>query len=127
MAGREPVLIHPGDALKRGIEEGMLVRVYNDRGACLAGAKLANEVRPGVVVMATGAWFDPVYSEGNQIELERSGNPNMMTLDKGTSRLAQASSAQTALVEVERYTGAAPEVETYQLPKIRPYAQQGDT
>ena len=127
VAGREPVLMHPGDALKRGIEEGMLVRVYNDRGACLAGAKLATEVRPGVVVMATGAWFDPVYSEGNQIELERSGNPNMMTLDKGTSRLAQASSAQTALVEVERYTGAAPEVETYQLPDIRPDPQQGDT
>ncbi|MDX1540888.1 MAG: molybdopterin-dependent oxidoreductase, partial [Geminicoccaceae bacterium] len=36
--GREPVLIHPDDAQARGIADGDLVRVFNERGACLGGA-----------------------------------------------------------------------------------------
>jgi biotin/methionine sulfoxide reductase len=34
--------------------------------------------------------------------LEKHGNPNVVTGDKGTSRLGQSSVAQTVLVEVER-------------------------
>ena len=55
--------------------------------------------------MATGAWFDPAPAAG---EPERHGNPNVLTLDIGTSRLAQGSSALTALVEIERWSGALP-------------------
>ena len=40
--------------------------------------------------------------------LDRHGNPNVLTLDKGTSRLAQGPSAQTALVELERFDGGRP-------------------
>ena len=50
-----------------------------------------------VVALPDGAWFgDP---GGN---LDPHGNPNVLTLDVGTSRLAQGSSAHTALVEVAR-------------------------
>ena len=45
----------------------------------------------GVVVMATGAWFDP-----RDAALERHGNPNVLTRDEGTSRLAQGCSALSA-------------------------------
>jgi biotin/methionine sulfoxide reductase len=53
-----------------------------------------------VVELATGAWFDP---EDPAVigSLDKHGNPNMLTRDKGTSRLAQCSTAQTALVQVE--------------------------
>ena len=34
--GRQPVTLHPDDAAARGIADGDLVRVFNDRGACLA-------------------------------------------------------------------------------------------
>ena len=57
--GREPVRIHPQDAAARGIGDGDIVRLYNDRGECLAGAVLSDALRPGVVQLATGAWYDP--------------------------------------------------------------------
>ncbi|MCZ6524118.1 MAG: molybdopterin-dependent oxidoreductase [Alphaproteobacteria bacterium] len=113
--GREPVLINPGDAAARGIEDGDVVRLYNDRGACLAGARLSGEVRPGVIVLPTGAWYDPEEPAG----LERHGNPNVLTLDKGTSRLGQGPSAHTTLVEIERFAGAPPAVEAFEPPAIR--------
>src|SRR5436190_12255946 len=59
IGGREPVRIHPQDATARGISDGDIVRLYNDRGACLAGAMLSDALRPGVVQLATGAWYDP--------------------------------------------------------------------
>ena len=71
VAGREPVRVNPADAARRGIHDGDVVRLFNDRGACLAGAVVDPDVMPGVVVMATGAWFDPPSAEG---EPERHGN-----------------------------------------------------
>jgi biotin/methionine sulfoxide reductase len=115
VAGREPVAINTDDAKARGISDGDLVRLFNDRGACLAGAIVTDEVRPGAIRLYTGAWYDPV--EGGKIgSLDRHGNPNVLTLDKGTSKLGQGPAAQTALVEVERYTGDAPAVSVFEPP-----------
>jgi trimethylamine-N-oxide reductase (cytochrome c) len=36
--GREPCYINPDDAKERGIKDGDVVRVFNDRGQLLAGA-----------------------------------------------------------------------------------------
>ena len=58
--GREPVRINPADAAVRGITDGQIVRLFNDRGACLAGAVITDAVRPGVVQLSTGAWYDPL-------------------------------------------------------------------
>ena len=101
IASREPVTLHPEDAGERGISDGDVVRIFNERGACLAGAVLSEGVRRGVVQMATGAWFDPMAA-GSAGSLDRHGNPNVLTLDTGTSRLAQGCSALTALVQVEK-------------------------
>ncbi len=115
--GREPVRIHPNDARARGISDGDIVRVFNDRGACLAGAVVSDRLRVGVVELATGAWFDP--SDAAQPgSLERHGNPNVLTRDIGTSRLAQGPTAQTCLVEIERYNAPAPAVRAFDPPPI---------
>jgi len=114
--GREPVLIHPDDAAARGIVDGDVVRLFNERGTCLAGARITSSVRAGVVVLPTGAWYDPDAPGG----LDRHGNPNVLTLDKGTSRLAQGPSAHTALVELERAEGHVPEVAAFETPTILP-------
>ena len=115
VAGREPVRVNPADAARRGIHDGDVVRLFNTRGACLAGAVVDADVMPGVVVMATGAWFDPPSAKG---EPERHGNPNVLTLDIGTSPLAQGTSALTALVEIERWTKMAPPVRAFTPPEL---------
>lgn len=53
--GREPLWMHPSDAQARDIREGSVVKVYNDRGAILAGVHLSEQILPGVVQMSTGA------------------------------------------------------------------------
>ncbi|QYJ24355.1 molybdopterin-dependent oxidoreductase [Achromobacter sp. ES-001] len=108
--GCEPISMHPEDAAARGIADGDRVRVFNARGACLAGVRLDAGMLPGVVQMSTGAWSDP---DG---DLDRHGNPNTLTADIGTSRLTQGSSAQTALVQVE----AAPNLDQNLGPNLDP-------
>jgi biotin/methionine sulfoxide reductase len=117
VAQREPVWINPDDAAARGIASGDVVRLYNARGACLAGAVVSDAIRPGVVQLATGAWFDPL-DPAEIGSLDKHGNPNVLTLDKGTSKLAQCCVAQTALVEVERYNGEVPEITAFAPPTV---------
>ena len=116
VAGREPVQTHPDDAAKRDIKDGDVVRLFNDRGACLAGAVVTENVRPGVVCLATGAWFDPL-DPAEIGSLDKHGNPNVVTLDKGTSKLGQCCSAQSALVEIERHDGEVPPITAHDQPK----------
>jgi biotin/methionine sulfoxide reductase len=113
--GREPVRIHPSDAAARGIASGDVVRLFNDRGACLAGAVLSMALRPGVVQLATGAWYDPIDPAADN-PLCVHGNPNVMTRDAGTSKLAQACTGQLTIVQVERYEGALPPIRAFEPP-----------
>ncbi|MBA2279980.1 MAG: molybdopterin-dependent oxidoreductase [Actinomycetota bacterium] len=115
VAGREPIRIHPADAGARGIDDGDVVRVFNDRGECLAGAIVTDEVRPQVVNLSTGAWYDPV-DPARPGALCAHGNPNVLTADVGSSRLAQGCSGQHVLVEVERFAGEPPPVRAHRPP-----------
>jgi biotin/methionine sulfoxide reductase len=110
--GREGVLMHPDDAAQRGLSAGQVIRVFNARGACLAGLRLSDDIRQGVIQIATGAWYDP---DGT---LCRHGNPNVLTPDKGTSRLAQGPIAHSCLVEVEAAPDNPAPVRAYTPPEI---------
>jgi len=113
--GREPIRLHPADAAARGIRSGDVVRVFNDRGSCLAGAVVTDAVRPRVVQLSTGAWYDPL-DPTDPTAMCVHGNPNVLTFDRGTSKLAQGCSGQHALVEIERWTGPLPPVRAYDPP-----------
>jgi len=117
--GREPIHMAPADAARRSLADGDVVRVFNDRGACLAAVRIDERHREGVVIMATGGWYDPLVP-GEIGTLEKGGNPNVLTLDKGTSSLAQGTSAQTALVEVERWDAELPPISAYDPPEFAP-------
>ena len=64
-------------------------------------------------MMATGAWFDPADVAEDP---ERHGNPNVLTLDIGTSRLTQGPSALSALVDIERWNAPLPPVSAWTPP-----------
>jgi biotin/methionine sulfoxide reductase len=120
---REPVRIHPQDAAARGIRDGDIVRLFNDRGACIAGAVLSEALLPGVVQLATGAWYDPEDpAADNPICVH--GNPNVLTRDAGTSRLAQGCTGQLTVIEIERFDGQLPPVKAFDPP---PGARQAGT
>ena len=109
--GREQARLNPLDAGKLDIADGATIRLWNDRGACLATAEIDDGVREGVVVLPTGAWLTPVGNSG----LDIAGNPNILTLDVPTSAFGQGCSAHTCLVRVEPYLGSAPDaLEQYQ-------------
>lgn len=104
--GREVALLHPTDAARLEIATGETVRLWNGRGACLAVAEVTDAVRPSVVILPTGAWFAP--ADAGEDSLDLAGNPNVLTLDKGSSGFGQGCAAHTCLVSVERYRGNAP-------------------
>ena len=58
-----------------------------------------------------GAWYGPTGPEIGA--LDTYGDPNTVTLDIGSSSLAQATSANTCLVEIEKFIGVAPAVTAF--------------
>jgi biotin/methionine sulfoxide reductase len=113
IAGREAVSINPHDAAARGIADGDVVRLHNARGACLAGAILTDAISPGVLRLSCGAWYDP-GPDG----MCAHGNANVLTFDRGTSKLGQGPASATVLVEVERWTGPIPPMAAFVPPVI---------
>jgi biotin/methionine sulfoxide reductase len=114
---RAGLIMNPADAASRGLTDGDIVRVFNDRGVSLAGLRVSDKIMPGVVCLPTGATFDPV-PDGKGGLIENHGNPNALTKDIGTSRLGQGPSAQTCLVEVVRHAEAASPITVLAQPAI---------
>ena len=115
--GREIVRIHPSDAADRNIKDGDIVRLFNARGACLASVELTDRIRPRVIELPTGSWYDPEDPQSDD-SLEIHGNPNVLTRDKGTSSMAQGPTAHSCLVEIELYTKPLPPIKVFGHPEI---------
>lgn len=114
--GREPCDIHPDTAAGLGLAAGDIVRVYNERGACLAGVRLDAGLRRDCISLAAGAWFDAQNVDGARIDVH--GNPNTLTRDKGCSDLTQGPSSHSCLVRLARWTGDLPPLSVDHLPAI---------
>lgn len=98
--GREQALINPAAAARLNISDGDTVRLFNPRGQCLATAAVTDSVRDNVVILPVGGWYSPMDDDDNALEL--AGNPNVLTLDRGTSTFGQGCSAHTCIVQIER-------------------------
>ena len=115
--GREVMRMNPKDASQRGICAADVVRIFNDRGACLAAVALSENIRPGVIELPTGAWYEPQnFADPESLEIH--GNPNVLTRDVGTSKLGQGPSAHSCLVEVETFDHPLPEIKSFKQPKL---------
>ena len=71
------VCVNDADARVRGIRDGDMVRVYNDRGVVLLPVKVTQRIMPGVVLIESGAWYNP-DKEG----VDRGGNTNVLLSDE---------------------------------------------
>ena len=93
----EPLWIHPADAAKRGIQNGDIVKVYNERGIVLGGAYVTERIRPGAVSMDHGARVDLIT-----YGIDRGGSINLITPEKGQSQNCWGQATSGFLVEVEK-------------------------
>ena len=115
--GHQPLEMNPVDAKSRGITQGDIVRVFNDRGSCLCGVNITNDVIPGVVIISTGAWYDPVEPNDPK-SMCKHGNPNVLSPDIGTSKLGQGPAAHSCLAEIEIYDGPTQDITAFNPPEI---------
>jgi anaerobic dimethyl sulfoxide reductase subunit A len=88
------VWINTADAQARGISDGDLVDVYNDRGRIRIPAKVTGRIMPGVVNVYQGVWYTP--DEGG---VDCGGCANVLTKDEHSP--GGAYPYNTALVQVE--------------------------
>jgi len=95
---------------------GDLVRLHNGRGSCIGAAILDQGVRPGVVMIATGAWYDPDWEMDP--DCCKHGNPNTLTADLPKSILAEGPCAQTCLIDAGRLATKAPNVTAFTPPRV---------
>ncbi len=91
------VFINPLDAEGRGIRDGQLVRVYNERGAMILPCRITKRILPGVVDIPQGAWWAP-----DEDGTDRGGCINVLTSERWTP-LAFGNAQHTIMVEMEAY------------------------
>jgi anaerobic selenocysteine-containing dehydrogenase len=101
----EPLWIHPSTAIARGIRDGDIVRVYNERGSVLGGAIVWERIMPGVVYMDHGARVDWIMPG----ELDRGGAVNLISPNNIISKHCPGMATSGYLVEVEKVTTAGME------------------
>ena len=98
----EPCWINPQDAHARGIQDGDIVQVHNERGAVLCGARVWERVMPAVAYVDHGARHDPIIPG----KLDRGGAINTISGDWITSKRCVGQATSGYLVEVSLVTGA---------------------
>lgn len=116
--GREACVLHPQTAAAHGLVDGDIALLENARGACLAGVTLSEGMRADCVSLPTGAWLDLQEVDGRLMCVH--GNPNVLTLDKGTSGLAQGNIALTTLVRLSKWEGELPALKVHSQPEFVP-------
>ena len=114
---REPIWINTKDAKAKGIKNGDLVRVFNERGQILTGAIVTDSIKEGVVKVDEGAWYAPA-EPGVEGSICTNGSPNVLTIDIPSSKLANGNISHTALVNIEKFKGKAPALNIFEQPKI---------
>ena len=95
----EPAWINPVDAEKRGIQNGDLVKIFNDRGTVLFGARISERIIPGAVMVNKGSRVDPITSH-----LDRGGAINLISPSNQVSKHCKGFAVTGYLVETAKVT-----------------------
>ena len=92
--------INPVDAEARGLGHGDEIRIFNQRGEVHITAWVTERIRPGVVALPQGVWYDPV-EPGKIGSIDKAGCANVLTNDRPTP-FAGATAQHTCLVQVTK-------------------------
>ena len=111
--GREPVRINAEDAEKRGIADGDLVELSNERGTIIAGAVVSEDIMPGVASIYEGGW--PQLDGKGRCN---SGLINFITSSRRSSGLSQATIANTCVATLRKCTDPEGPNRAYEPPAI---------
>ena len=97
------VRIHPSDAQTRGIANGDIVKLYNDRGKVLGIAQVTERVRPGIIhSYGSAAKYDPI-EPGKAGSIDRGGCVNLLTSPRMISANAPGMTPNSCLIEIEKW------------------------
>jgi anaerobic selenocysteine-containing dehydrogenase len=98
-----PVRIHPSDAQLRGIKEGDVVKLFNDRGTVLCVAHVTERVRPGTVhSYEAAAKYDPL-EPGKAGSPDRGGCVNLLSPGRIVSKKVPGEAQNSCLVEIAKW------------------------
>jgi len=98
------IRINREDAEKRGIKDGDIVKVYNDRGVVLCAAQVTGRTPPGVVhSYESSAEYQPIGEPGESPD--RGGCINLLTPHRFISKSACGMAPNSCLVEIEKEGG----------------------
>ncbi|MFW9941135.1 MAG: molybdopterin-dependent oxidoreductase [Candidatus Thorarchaeota archaeon] len=86
--------INPADAEPRGIRNGDMCLVFNDRGTVAIEAFVTRRIMTGVVCIYEGAWYNP-----DENGIDRGGCANTLTKDEMAE--GGAAALKTCLVQVK--------------------------
>ncbi len=94
---RHACWLNVADAQARGVADGDLVRVTNDKGVAVIPAYVTSRILPGVTVIHHGGWYEP-----DKNGVDWGCTPNVFLSDSESPVTAPH---VTNLVQVERYAG----------------------
>jgi trimethylamine-N-oxide reductase (cytochrome c) len=100
--------VNSQDAAKRGIKNGDIIRIFNERGSVLASAEVGERVMPGVLSMIKAAGVDFIIPD----QVNRGGSVNQLSPGTGANNgigISKNAIGQTPigyLAEYEKVTGA---------------------
>jgi len=98
------IRINALDGRERGLKEGDLIRMYNDRGAVVGAAHLTQRLPRGVVhSYESSAVYDPAGEPGYSVD--RGGCVNQLTPRRSIAAKVTGTAANSCLVEIEPWDG----------------------
>ncbi len=98
-----PARVHPSDAEARGIQNGDIIKLYNDRGGVLCIATVTERMKPGSVhCYESSGIYDPL-EPGKPGSIDRGGCINLLTPARMISQNAPGMANNSCLIEIEKW------------------------
>jgi trimethylamine-N-oxide reductase (cytochrome c) len=115
----EPCWLHPEDAAARGIQAGDIVKIYNERGIILTGARISERTIKGAVIVNKGSRVDPIAPR-----VDRGGAANLISPDNQVSRNCRGFAVSGYLVEAAKLQDS--EMDTWKAENPDAFARDYD-